>query len=207
MVASKTSKLKMKRITIAVAVVITGFAFQSQALTWLGYFDGNGNGTFPTGQPSNVVDNGGDTEAAVENALAFIGRNNNISLLGKSDSGLTPLSGFSSTPGDLVTSGGILSGSVSYSGSENISYITFKVGNVNGGQTAPLVGYHLYAWAGGGSFNLLTDPNPDFTSQGNSVSHYSVWSSPTTNVPDGGSTLALVGLAIAGLGLARRKLS
>ena len=30
---------------------------------------------------------------------------------------------------------------------------------------------------------------------------------PTTIVPDGGSTLALVGLAIAGLGLARRKLS
>lgn len=29
----------------------------------------------------------------------------------------------------------------------------------------------------------------------------------TTNVPDGGSTLALVGLAMAGLGLARRKLS
>ena len=33
------------------------------------------------------------------------------------------------------------------------------------------------------------------------------WKTPGTSVPDGGSTLALVGLAIAGLGLARRKLS
>ena len=202
----------MKQITIAVAVLISGFAFQSQALTWLGYFDGNGNGTSPINQPSNVVGPGGtDPEQAVENALAFISRNNNISLLGKSDNGLTPLSGFSSTPLDLVVNypNGITSGSVSYSGSENISYVTFKVGNVNGGGNGnpPGTGYHLYAWDGGGSFNLLTDPNPDFTSRGNSVSHYSVWSSPRTNVPDAGSTVALLGLAIAGLGLARRKLS
>ncbi len=38
------------------------------------------------------------------------------------------------------------------------------------------------------------------------ISHVSIYGTHS-NVPDGGSTLALVGLAIAGLGLARRKLS
>ena len=33
------------------------------------------------------------------------------------------------------------------------------------------------------------------------------WKTPGTSVPDGGATLALIGLGIAGLGLARRKLS
>ena len=39
------------------------------------------------------------------------------------------------------------------------------------------------------------------------TSHAGLNGTPGVNVPDGGSTLALVGLAIAGLGLARRKLS
>lgn len=43
---------------------------------------------------------------------------------------------------------------------------------------------------------------------GGGLSNLKLYSSGTgTRVPDGGSTLALVGLAIAGLGLARRKLS
>ena len=43
---------------------------------------------------------------------------------------------------------------------------------------------------------------------GGGLSNIKLYSSGTgTSVPDGGSTLALVGLAIAGLGLARRKLS
>jgi len=194
--------MKIIKTTVLVAVVM-GLAFQAPALTWLGYFDGNGTGTFPTGQPANTVDGGGnDTENAVENALAFLGLNNEISLLGKSDNGLPINSDFTTTPNDLVPN--ILTGSISYVGSENIAYVTFKVGNVNNG-TAPSNGYHLYAWDGGGSFNLMTDPNPDFTANGNTVSHYSVWTG--NRVPDAGSTVALLGSGLLALGALRRRLA
>lgn len=43
---------------------------------------------------------------------------------------------------------------------------------------------------------------------GGGLSNFKLYGSGTgTSVPDGGSTLALIGLAVAGLGLARRKLS
>jgi hypothetical protein len=59
----------------------------------------------------------------------------------------------------------------------------FYVGNLTGLQTIP------------GTFN------------GHGLSHWSLYNAGGTSVPDGGSSLALLGLAVTGLGFARRKLS
>lgn len=39
---------------------------------------------------------------------------------------------------------------------------------------------------------------------GNGISHYSVFNKTTTRVPDGGATVALLGISLLGLGAARR---
>jgi hypothetical protein len=82
-----------------------------------------------------------------------------------------------------------------------IDYVLGKYGNV---------AYLFYV--GGLTENGLTLPaTADFAGNQNGLSHQVTFSAPggggTTGVPDGGSTLALLGLGLAALGVARRYLS
>ena len=43
------------------------------------------------------------------------------------------------------------------------------------------------------------------TVRGGGLSHYTLYNAPTTTVPDGGTTAALLGLSIVGLGMIRRR--
>jgi hypothetical protein len=47
----------------------------------------------------------------------------------------------------------------------------------------------------------------DFWPNGGAISHVSIFTTRSTSVPEAGSTLALMGLALTGLGLLRRKLT
>ena len=173
----------LARTIIAAGAISMGVP-DAAALTWLGY-----------------INSGNDSPLDVQGGLGSLGLPTDIALFGKSDEG-APLSGF--TP-SLESFGGTLSGSISYAGPADILYLTFKVGQAGPAKDSRTEGFHLYAWDGGGEFNLLTDPNPDFVKQGNTISHISVWTG-NTPVPELGATALLLGLGFAGI-IAVRKLS
>jgi hypothetical protein len=163
-------------------------AVDASALSWLGFVGGN------------------DNEASVEAFLDGLpGDSIDITLLGKSDDGSNP-SGF--TP-DLSTLHGLSSGNIAYTGTENVSYLTIKVGNA-GPASNQQVGYHVYQYMDG-AFNLLTDPTPDFLAQGNTISHISVWTTPgggpPQGLPEAMPMATILGAAVIGLATLRRTIA
>lgn len=89
--------------------------------------------------------------------------------------------------------------------------IHFGAGNAGGGQVSP-GGWWEAIYLGGDSLTLNLPQVPTTDNRGRTTlknvgGFSSVRYFGTTHVPDGGATLALIGLGIAGLGVARRKLS
>jgi hypothetical protein len=62
-------------------------------------------------------------------------------------------------------------------------------------------------YLGGEAFTLPKNGSATGAGVGGGISHYTLLKATTTNVPDGGATVALMGLGLAGLGLVRRKQS
>jgi hypothetical protein len=61
--------------------------------------------------------------------------------------------------------------------------------------------FDISSWNGTETINLQ-----EFWPSGGAISHVDILTGNGTSVPDAGSTLALMGLALTGLGLLRRKL-
>lgn len=172
----------MKKTLITLLLAITAMAAHSHALTYLGFASENDpNGDF-------VSNGGNDHLPEVKNYIEFLGYDTtDLALLGKSD-GSEP-AGFLPTLNSLH---GGTSGTINYTGLANIMYLTFKGGNTKGTTGK---GYHLYKFMNG-SFDLLVDnPNVNATN----ISHISVWTTKKVEVPDSGTTFALLGAALLGL--------
>lgn len=180
----------MKKIFLLLLVSTFVSSAVALPINWLGFQAGN------------------DDEANFE---SFLTNNSlvpsDVSSLGKVENGADTLGpDFTFTPGLADLFDEVTSGSISYSGVlTNIVYVTVKVGNAGPAQNDRTQGFHVYSWIDGGfDFDLLTDPNPDFVKQGNTVSHVSVWTGGVP-VPDSGATLALLGFGLAALGIIRRR--
>lgn len=84
--------------------------------------------------------------------------------------------------------------------------ISMHVGGGGSSRTPDHFVWHIADGATSGTWSY--DGSAFGNGGGGGLSNFKLFGSGTgTNVPDGGSTLALIGLAVAGLGLARRKLS
>ena len=114
---------------------------------------------------------------------------------------------YNTTYGTLTTASAI----IAYNGPtaiiSNSVYVLIKDGNIKAGPNTPITTswyfYNVPGWNGTDSINFSNY----FNGNQGKISHISIYGNPGSKVPDGGSTLALIGLALAGLGLAQRKLS
>ena len=75
------------------------------------------------------------------------------------------------------------------------SYLVAKDGNKHGHWI-----FDISQWNGTETITV-TGLWPD----GGSLSHASIWGTPPTNVPDGGTSLLLLGMAVSVIGLIRRR--
>lgn len=109
---------------------------------------------------------------------------------------------YNTTYGTLTTASAIIAYDGPTAINSNPVYALIKDGQLpaTGGNTWYF--YQINGWNGTDSIDF----SGYFTGIQGKISHVSLYGT-SSNVPDGGSTLVLVGLAIAGLGLARRKLS
>jgi len=64
-----------------------------------------------------------------------------------------------------------------------------------------------YVWYLVGSPGPFTLPSNFLGTTGSAISHYSLYNATGTSVPDGGTTAALLGLSLVGLGMLRRRIN
>jgi hypothetical protein len=144
-------------------------------------------GTIVTGEPAGAAD-----EIIYANTLLAQPANN----------GRVTIAGHvyttSSTDYNGVVSGGLKDETGNTSVTAGYDWVLAKYDGPNGGD--------VLWFLGGAATTLPSDSATIWTNgegQGYGISHFTVFN-PT--VPDGGSTLALLGMAFTGLGLLRRKL-
>ena len=157
---------------IALGLMIGLVAPSSHALTYLGT-----DLTAPMG--------GNDKIDAVVAFLESLGLPSDIALLGKSGEG-PELSDFSPALSSLH---GGTTGTINYTGSEDITYITFKAA----------ARYHLYEFMND-DFDIEADSGFK-----NGISHISVWTSPLSRVPESGATALFLILSGVCLGVCKSK--
>jgi hypothetical protein len=185
-------KSLLKKSALLVAVASMALASQAYALS-ISLTDTRYLGFFDPGTPANAT-----TEAANITTLLSLPTDPVLddvdATIGGNTYGRTPVStvGLPAATGVGGLQGLAPSGSVIVTG---FQYVLAKYGT-----TA-----HVWYVGGlGGSVDLpLVEPGGAFGTQGQS--HYSLYN-PGTSVPDGGATVALLGLGLAALALARRKI-
>jgi len=79
----------------------------------------------------------------------------------------------------------------------------FVLGKYGSGSTGNI---SVVWWLDGGAFSVPNTVTLNGKTSGG-LSHYTTFGGTTTQVPDGGMTLALLGLSLAGVGYMRRKLA
>lgn len=139
-------------------------------------------------------------EAAAVNILLGMGINSSQTVDGDTYTrGDNPVLGSGSVSGGTKDDSGGLSGS-------GFEYVIAKYDGPNAGS--------VVFYFGGAAFTLPADGYSIWGNEGQyALSHWTGFNGPGTGpgpgpgVPDAGSTLALIGLAVTGLGLLRRKLS
>lgn len=151
-----------------------------------------------------------DTQKTMDGVLG-----DNVDLLWKWDQGgSTSGSGFNVTFNSAMTTA-TLSWDLTGTGM-TLEAVAWKGGTLINGYSSNLGFYWSTVTdsqtikSDGDTINLTIDLSPDFKTA-NSWSHIAFYGTtqgqtPPENVPDGGTTLALVGIALTGIGLVRRKL-
>jgi len=91
---------------------------------------------------------------------------------------------------------------IDYISGNSISGAPIYLGVKGGRGTPSWYIFNISSWNGTEDISLT-----GFWPENNSISHVAIFTGRSTNVPDGGSTLAFIGFAVAGLGFLRRKLS
>jgi hypothetical protein len=187
---SKLIEVKIMNKLVVAAILVVGMAINANALlltpataTW--------QGSIPKNPDANDVENITGTSAQL--SLAY--KDNQGGSEEGSFTGSYSTAYFNSPtdPKDAkitYTGGPVITG--------NPIYLLVKDGN----HTPTWYIFNISSWNGTELLDLQ-----DFWPGGGAISHVNIFTGNGTSVPDAGSTLALMGLALTGLGLLRRKLS
>jgi hypothetical protein len=106
---------------------------------------------------------------------------------------------------DLTETASLLGYRSQYQDSENATFSFLATDGFGGVITAPAFGSFDPNAAGEYSFKLVASPIDGGQFADGSTSHFSAINVQVGTVPDGGSTLVLLGLALAGVGYFRRR--
>ena len=182
----------IKKLSLIASVASMALAAQLNALTIAGAI-----GSIDPSTPANALNEVGGINALIalpaDLTAPIIGDNNGTYDGGTSSAVLDRFSTTEVGPG--ATSVGGLQGQAP-SGSVNVDgwdYLAAKYGTA------------LYVWYVGGLSGFQDVPLFELPGQGeNAQSHYSLYN-PGTTVPDGGTTVALLGFVLGALAVVRRK--